>query len=60
MESAALRQECIEKILRLPICQCNQKASLQILTPHPIIPSEEEINANSRSRSAKLRAVERI
>jgi 16S rRNA (cytosine1402-N4)-methyltransferase len=45
---------------KLPICQCNQKASLQILTPHPIIPSEEEINANSRSRSAKLRAVERI
>ena len=45
---------------KFPICQCNQKASLQILTPHPIIPSEEEINANSRSRSAKLRAVERI
>ena len=45
---------------KLPICQCNQKASLQILTPRPIIPSEEEINANSRSRSAKLRAVERI
>jgi len=45
---------------KLPICQCNQKASLQILTPHPIIPSEEEINANSRSRSAKLRAVEKI
>jgi 16S rRNA (cytosine1402-N4)-methyltransferase len=45
---------------KLPICQCNQKASLQILTPHPIIPSEEEINTNSRSRSAKLRAVERI
>ena len=45
---------------KLPICQCNQKASLQILTPHPIIPSEEEINTNSRSRSAKLRAVEKI
>jgi len=44
----------------LPICQCGHKASLKILT-HPILrPTEEEVLKNPRSRSAKLRAVERI
>ncbi|MFN3305772.1 MAG: 16S rRNA (cytosine(1402)-N(4))-methyltransferase RsmH [Candidatus Kapaibacteriota bacterium] len=33
---------------------------LKILTPKPIIPSEEEIKSNPRSRSAKLRAAEKI
>lgn len=32
---------------------------LQILTKKPIVPSKEEIKANSRSRSAKLRAAEK-
>jgi len=32
---------------------------VQILTKHPIIPSSEEASRNSRSRSAKLRAVEK-
>ncbi|MDP6396941.1 MAG: 16S rRNA (cytosine(1402)-N(4))-methyltransferase RsmH [Candidatus Marinimicrobia bacterium] len=45
---------------KLPICQCDHKATVKILTSHPIIPSEDEINTNSRSRSAKLRAVERL
>ncbi|MFN3781617.1 MAG: 16S rRNA (cytosine(1402)-N(4))-methyltransferase, partial [Candidatus Kapaibacteriota bacterium] len=33
---------------------------LKISTPKPIIPSEEEIKSNPRSRSAKLRAAEKI
>jgi 16S rRNA (cytosine1402-N4)-methyltransferase len=32
----------------------------QLLTKKPIVPDESELNANSRSRSAKLRALERV
>ena len=38
-----------------PICVCDHKPSLQILTKRPIIPHPEEIRRNPRSRSAKLR-----
>lgn len=44
----------------LPICQCNFKKKLYILTRKPIIPSGVEVSANPRSRSAKLRAAERL
>ncbi|MBC8229970.1 16S rRNA (cytosine(1402)-N(4))-methyltransferase RsmH [bacterium] len=40
----------------VPICMCNHKPSLKLLTPKPIIPQNEEIQQNPRSRSAKLRA----
>lgn len=43
-----------------PVCKCNKEKRLKILTKKPVIPSEEEINLNIRSRSAKLRAAERI
>jgi len=33
---------------------------LKILTKKPVVPSEEEVKANSRARSAKLRVAERI
>jgi 16S rRNA (cytosine1402-N4)-methyltransferase len=33
---------------------------IELITKKPIIPSEEEILNNSRSRSAKLRVIERI
>ncbi len=42
------------------ICSCNHKAELKILTKKPILPTEDEIKNNPRSRSAKLRAVEKI
>lgn len=38
-----------------PVCTCNKKRELKILTRKPIVPSEEEIETNPRSRSAKLR-----
>jgi len=41
---------------KAPICVCNHKPSLKLLTPKPIIPQIEEIQENPRARSAKLRA----
>lgn len=43
-----------------PICNCNKKKEVNIITRKPIIPSLEEIEANPRSRSAKLRIIEKI
>ena len=45
---------------RVPVCTCTNKATLRLITKHPITASEEEIAANPRSRSAKLRAAERL
>lgn len=44
----------------IPECRCGHKASLRILTKRVIIPSEEEIRDNPRSRSAKMRVAEKI
>jgi 16S rRNA (cytosine1402-N4)-methyltransferase len=43
-----------------PVCTCGHKANVRILTKKPLIPGKEEIEENPRSRSAKLRAVEKI
>jgi 16S rRNA (cytosine1402-N4)-methyltransferase len=45
---------------RHPICTCNKKRELAIITPKPLIAGEKEILANIRSRSAKLRAAEKV
>jgi len=45
---------------RQPVCTCGHKARVRILTKKPITPTPEEITANPRSRSAKLRAVQRL
>jgi 16S rRNA (cytosine1402-N4)-methyltransferase len=45
---------------RLPICTCGHHAILREINRHPIQPSEAEIKANPRARSAKLRIVEKI
>jgi len=45
---------------RQPICTCNKKRELLIITPKPLIAGEQEILTNIRSRSAKLRAVEKL
>ena len=44
----------------LPICRCEAKAIAKVLTRKPILPSEEEVEQNPRSRSAKLRVAEKI
>ena len=43
-----------------PVCVCGKKPSLKDITKKPILPSEEELNANPRARSAKLRVAEKI
>lgn len=48
---------CPPEVLR---CQCAGKASYQLLTKKPVTPSSEEITHNPRSRSAKLRAIQRL
>lgn len=45
---------------RQPQCTCGAKSELLIITKKPIIANEQELLANIRSRSAKLRAGEKI
>ena len=44
----------------LPVCRCNAMALAKVLTRKPILPSEEEVEQNPRSRSAKLRVAEKL
>ena len=44
----------------IPKCDCGHFPKLKIITKKPVSPSQSEIEANKRSRSAKLRVVERI
>ena len=43
----------------LPYCVCNYKSYGKVITRKPILPSKEEQEENSRSKSAKLRIFER-
>jgi len=42
-----------------PICICGKKSRGRVVTGKPIVPTAEEVAANPRSRSAKLRVFER-
>ena len=44
----------------LPICQCDKVSEVKILTRKPVTASPEELARNSRAKSAKFRAVEKI
>lgn len=43
----------------LPYCMCGAKSKGKIITKKPILPSEKELEENSRSKSAKLRIFEK-
>ena len=43
-----------------PVCICGNKPSLEIVSRKPILPSDDELEVNPRSRSAKLRVAMRI
>jgi 16S rRNA (cytosine1402-N4)-methyltransferase len=44
----------------LPVCGCGKKEVVRILTGRPVTASEDEVNRNPRSRSAKLRVAEKV
>lgn len=56
---AASAKACVCPV-EFPICICGNSPKVEILTKKPILPSEEEIEINSRSKSAKLRAIKKI
>lgn len=42
-----------------PVCVCGKKPLGKVITKKPVLPSEEELSENSRSKSAKLRVFEK-
>lgn len=44
----------------LPYCVCGKKTLGKVITKKPILPNDEEMKQNSRSKSAKLRVFEKI
>ncbi len=42
-----------------PVCVCGRKSKGRVVSSKPILPSEEELKENTRSKSAKLRVFER-
>ncbi|MCI8830931.1 MAG: 16S rRNA (cytosine(1402)-N(4))-methyltransferase RsmH [Lachnospiraceae bacterium] len=42
-----------------PVCVCGRKSRGKVVTSKPVLPSEEELKENNRSKSAKLRVFER-
>lgn len=52
-------KDCVCDV-KVPVCVCGHKKRLEIITKKPIVPGEEEIRNNPRSRSAKLRVARKI
>ena len=52
--------EVDEMVKGLPVIPDEYKPLIKLINKKPILPSEEELKANTRSKSAKLRVIERI
>ena len=44
----------------LPVCVCGAQPVLKIVTRKPVLPSQDEVQRNARSRSAKLRVAQKL
>ncbi|HKN48657.1 MAG TPA: 16S rRNA (cytosine(1402)-N(4))-methyltransferase, partial [Actinomycetota bacterium] len=44
----------------LPVCVCGARAVLRVVTRRPLRPAPEELEANPRASSARLRVAERL
>lgn len=44
----------------LPVCVCGHRAQGKLVNKKPILPSDEEMTENARSKSAKLRVFEKL
>ena len=44
----------------VPLCTCGITPAVKVVTKQPILPSEDEVEANPRARSAKLRVAEKL
>ena len=45
---------------RIPVCVCGKKPQVNLISRKPIVATEEELEVNPRSRSAKLRVCEKL
>lgn len=43
-----------------PVCVCGNKPKVKVITRKPVLPSERELEENSRSKSAKLRVARKL
>ena len=65
LEDRAVKEAFIEAVGKctcppdLPYCVCNYKSMGKIINKKPIIASKQELEANSRAKSAKLRIFEK-
>jgi 16S rRNA (cytosine1402-N4)-methyltransferase len=56
---AAERKGCICPPV-VPVCVCGRSPRLRALGPQPVVPTADEVAANPRARSARMRAAERL